>query len=324
MGRLGRAAGLAGLGLAVLARPVAAEPAPGCALHRVASLGTVDLPDGRLLVPARIDGQTVALMLDTGAVWSELSPGAAAALRLPVRTLRRQLAFDIAGRPVERGAFGRTLEIGGIEVDHPAFLVPTPAPWEGTSMSGLLGPDLLEPYDLELDPAAGRVNLYNRDHCPGRVVYWSQAYVSAPLRVAHSGHLYLAMSLDGQPVNALIDTGAGTSVLNLDTASRLFGLDPGSPGMERLPDPAPGALPRYRHAFHSLVIEGIEIRNPVLDILPNRARRMHDKAWLGEHPFEDEPNGLPDLLLGMAELSHLHLYIAYGEQRLYATAAEAR
>ena len=308
--------GLAAAGLA--AGPVRADPAPDCTLHEVAVLSTVPTANGTIVVPARIDGHVIALEVDTGAVRSEISASVAASLGLPVRSLRRGAAFDVLGRPVDRATFDRVLEIGMVRVEHMPILVATHALWDGTGIAGLLGPDVLRGYDLELDPAAGRVALYRPDHCPGRVVYWSRSHVEVPLEIASSGHIFLSMTLDGQALRAVLDTGAGVSVLNLDVARRRFGLDTDAPGMVAV-DPG-GAVPHYRYPFKTLAMEGISINHPRLDILPNRARLRPDPDG---HPLSEEPNGLPDLLLGMATLRRLHLYIAYGEHRLYATDADA-
>ncbi|MEI9982158.1 MAG: hypothetical protein WDN69_02450 [Aliidongia sp.] len=48
---------------------------------------------------------------------------------------------------------------------------------------GVFGTDYLLSYDVELDPGANRVRLFEQDHCGDRAVYWSREYSVLPLNV---------------------------------------------------------------------------------------------------------------------------------------------
>jgi hypothetical protein len=65
----------------------------------------------------------------------------------------------------------------------------------------------------------------------------------------------------------------------------------------------------FTHTFKSLSMDGVAMNNPQLIILPDE-----HSSQLGHYG---------KMLLGMKQLSHLHLYIAYKEQILYVTSAEA-
>ena len=58
------------------------------------------------------------------------------------------------------------------------------------------------------------------------------------------------------------------------------------------------------HRFHDLQLGGITINNPLMLVAEN------ETTWRGEHA---------DLLLGINELSRLHVYIAYREKKMYVS-----
>jgi hypothetical protein len=71
-------------------------------------------------------------------------------------------------------------------------------------------------------------------------------------------------------------------------------------------------------------IEGLTISNPILILMPSLAedKIRHMKAMGGPRALMMLPNASelqPELALGMAELSQLHVYIDYREQTVYFT-----
>ncbi len=282
------------------------------------------MPEIGLLVPVRVNAQPELLLLDTGSVVSALFTGAAAQLRLGPHQIERSSFLNVAGQPIRNYVMVDSLRVGPIEFGKQDLLLWPEPPARTGPPAGLLGPDIFKQFDVEIDPAARKVRFFSPDHCPGKVVYWAHADVEAPVRVARSGHLYLKMTLDGQPVEALIDTGSPHSLLSLTAAHRLFDLSGDSPVAEPYPDDGSG-LKRYRYPFKLLSIQGVEVRNPVIDMIRDRIYHMPDR-WEMAMPqlHGDEAERLPDLILGMGIVSKLHLYIAYGEQRIYLTAADAK
>ncbi len=55
---------------------------------------------------------------------------------------------------------------------------------------GILGADMLRNVDLDLDFAAGKLNLVSQDHCSGNVVYWQAPAVAVvPMTLDRWGHV---------------------------------------------------------------------------------------------------------------------------------------
>jgi hypothetical protein len=186
-----------------------------------------------------------------------------------------------------------------------------------------LGEDLLGRYDVELDLAAHKLNLFAPDHCHG-VVYWhASAIAEIPMRVTRYGFLVVSVTLDGKELDAIVSTGTADSLLTDTAAHDLFGLTPESADMTKIGEDSNGVA-TYRHTFKSLGLSGIAMGNIPIVI-------YHD---VGKIQLEREPeigtrlahidlnNGVSDFVLGMNELRKLHVYLAYGEGVMYATPAE--
>jgi hypothetical protein len=48
----------------------------------------------------------------------------------------------------------------------------------------ILGLDILTMFDVELDLAHHKINLFAKDHCPGKVIYWTKnaGVASVPMK----------------------------------------------------------------------------------------------------------------------------------------------
>ena len=167
-----------------------------------------------------------------------------------------------------------------------------------------LSPDIMAGYETEFDFANNKFNLYSRDHCPGKVVYWTTSpYAVVPMRMPDNLHIDLDVMLDGKPFRAVLDTGSSRSVVRMEAAQSAFGIKDDDPGLKPLND----SKRFYSYPFKTLSLEGLTINNPALLVAPRSTVRMSDSD--------------PEIILGMGVLRQLHLFIAYGEQKLYITPA---
>jgi hypothetical protein len=97
--------------------------------------------------------------------------------------------------------------------------------------------------------------------------------------------------------------------MTLEDSQHEFGIGPNSPDMRNVGGEGDNAV--YSHTFGALDLQGVSIQRPTIVIRPDRTGIP--------------ASGLrPELILGMTELSKLHLYVAYKEQKIYLTAAEDR
>jgi predicted aspartyl protease len=286
---------------------------------------------GRVFVPAQVGGVQKHMLVDTGGFFSELTQPVVSELKLtPRHTGLSQIG--VSGSSTEM-AVGTSFVLGNLHADSMDFMV---APDETKfdrdlpGAGGILAPNLLTSYDADFDFANKKFNLISQKHCDGKVVYWPADTVAVvPIQMADRYHVQLPVELDGHRYTATLDTGASTTVVNLDNATRDFALKLGDADT-----PAEGTLTSskttttYTHRFHSLSLEGIAVSNPLVVLLPdlvtNKMRHATDTVSNDtriRNPNEDA--GLSDMILGMDILHRFHLYIAYKEKKLYITPAAA-
>ena len=289
-----------------IAVPARAEERPDwpadCTLERLAGL-PMSLKTGHVTIPASVNGKDVTLGIDTGGPFSSLT--LAAAHRI--------------------GNVGHRddLRIGDHELNrvYMAWMESFPG------VDGLIAPDVLDKYDAEFDFGGAIFRLFKPHPCANRAVYWTDSYTVIPFTLTNDGHVRVPVTLDGQSAYAILDTGSPISILSMQDAGRMFGLDPDSANIKAARTVsglwsnlhlapytsgvwnAPSrAVSAYSYPFKTINMGGISVTDPPIEVTQGRNFLAPDSAAL---------------LLGNDVLSHFHLTIAYREQKLYITDAEA-
>lgn len=316
---------LAGAVLALLSLGVA--HAQDCKLVQIASFDFANRSDGMIVVPVSLEGTTVPMAIDTGATASVVDPGLAEKLHLIKSDIVEDVMFNPKGERFTQVATIHRLGIGTMHGTSIDMLVSPSLLSADGSIAGQLGSDLLRQFDVDIDFGARKLNLFSKDHCEGKVVYWPAAAVTViPVHVVPTGQIKIPVSLDGHPFDAILDTGSANTHLRLEAAHDLFGLVPDSAGMIRVGSFGPGGIaPVYQHVFNSLALQGIAFGHPAVRIREDLARlKFEQTSQLGSRlAHVDEAKNVADLVLGTNELRNLHVYIAYKEEKLYVSAASA-
>ena len=289
--------------LAILAS-FAASPAwaaKSCELELAASLDLdpAELP-GRAMIDAVIKDTPQKMIIDTGATQTMIDEGVVKQFDLLRTDVSAHFRMqDYYGNPIRQGAVIPFLQTGNLLArDVHALILTQPLT---PPAAGVIGPDLLMHFEVELDFAKKKMNLFAPDHCPGQVVYWTHdPVVTVPIRVDGFGHVDLDLALDGKTIPAHLDTGAPLSSMTLKNAADDFGLTPDAPGVTRK------GAGVYLYRFKSLALGGIAISNPTIYLAGGQQGGVKR-----------------DFLLGLHELSKLHVLISYKEKMLYATAPDA-
>ncbi|MGH6829392.1 MAG: aspartyl protease family protein [Rhizomicrobium sp.] len=294
-----------------------------------------------MVVPVMIDNTDKKLLLDTGGLVSQISRSTAKALDLPER-YRQETLFDLAGNSSNAQTTVPKLSLG-IKKESEVAMVVAPNPDLGTSLpyDGLLATDLFPGDDIDMDFGAKRLTTFSPDHCQGQVIYWPANNIAVVPISVKDNLIIVPVRVDGHTLNAVLDTGSQYTVMNMGVAGKLFGLNPDSPGMSPLTETnGKKSITLYRHSFDRLTFEGVEVRNPLIYLLPNQVM-VHDRPHsilLMDPPVHRMPDGtfengplaqpeddgevsMPDVIIGMDVLRHLHVYFAAKERKLYITDA---
>jgi hypothetical protein len=295
----------------------------------LASLSTIPDPSGRPMVMVLIDEKPVALRVATGAGLSSLTKRAVRDLRAPTASSRIRL-IDGTGQVESLEARLPSLTLDNLKLGETVFMVlPGDDAASGPELDvfgGIFGSEMLPVVDFDFDFAANKINIFSQDHCVGNVVYWrppatAPAIAVVPMVLNDAGHITLRVELDGRRLNAMLDTGASATFLNLDLARRSFRVDLKAPDVEPAGEVTGGYSANvYRRRFKTLTFDTVTIENPMITMFPDMMTGMASNAPRTGSLFRTD-RGLPDIILGMDTLSQLHVYVASRERKLYITAA---
>jgi predicted aspartyl protease len=282
--------------------------APGqCTLAQVASY-MLHRQQSLVFVPASIQGTPVLALLDTGAERSVVTAGIVTRLGLLSDPRHGSLVSGVGGAGIgQNDALVEHYVFAGYDpgVGHYAVInVPIDT---GTALpfGGIIGGDILSDFDLDLDVPHDRLTVYRVHNCRGRFLPWSEPYSAVPMATTwNSGRLVVPVTVDGVQLQAMLDTGAASSVIDSSAAQRLgvtaatLGTEPSARGFG-----AAGVdFSRTLHRFGVLQVGDEQFPHPRLAVLDRTLREA-------------------DMLLGEDFLRQRHVWISYRTGQLFVAAA---
>lgn len=267
---------------------------------------------GHLLVSVDFNEKPAEMIFDTGAFSTLITPDAAARLQLA------HMRGELTGGPIANGGMiatmggvgggrsamavtARTIDVGGLKARNFNLF----AADIGTSFAdGLLSIDLISKYDVDLDFPENQIILYYPiGNCSAPSAFLEGPLYAAPLLPFGTDRRpRIKLSIGGQDVIALVDTGATHSVIFRRAAARL-GLD-----LQSLADTdrhvrvggiGAKTLDAITHVFPSVTIGDLSIENMHVDIVNDRS--MGDDV---------------EILLGNNFQRAVHLWISYSSGTL--------
>jgi len=308
--------------LACLSSPALAEDCGP--LKQLNSLDLVAPNPNRALIPVSINGIPKLFLLDTGGDVSQISGRVATELGLTQHDANIKM-LDLYGHASSKYVRIEKLGVGRLTGEDINLAVqPDPNFGVGTRFVGIFAPDLMGRYDTEIDFGTYKMNYFSPDHCPGHVVYWPHNALAVLPFTFHKRHIRFTVKVDGKDLTAEMDTGATNTVMHAEAASRLFDLEPNSPG--NVPLNTQGMAAAYGHIFSTLDFEGVAVKNPHVVVIPQLmgSKDPNNSQRTGNLTKRiDDPEDQTDMLIGMDILRKLRLYIAFGESRIYISEASA-
>jgi predicted aspartyl protease/cytochrome c-type biogenesis protein CcmH/NrfG len=207
--------------------------AGSCQLERYGTLA-VDMEGVRATTLVKINGSDTRFALDTGSFFNIMSNATASSLGLKLRSM--PFWFHIAGIGGNANAqYARVKEFGilGTSLKNVDFLV-------GGSDAGygLLGANLLDFADLEIDMAHGKLTFFKVDGCDhSALAYWTTGrdYFMADLDPSDNPvdkRTFIDVTVNGKKLRALLDSGAYATVLTRHAAESA-GIDVNGPGAKK-------------------------------------------------------------------------------------------
>ena len=300
----------------------ATEDIGACPSDAITSLEITYDNTGRPLVPVSVGGRYEKLLVDTAGYYGMITWGAVTRLDLHRVPVQSHLYYLLNGDSMSYMAIAHDVRVGDISVDDYPFLV-MPPDWSTPGVAGTLAPNTLSHYDVEFDFGASRINLYQPTHCDGHTVYWTNgARVSLPLRLDAANNMHVTATIDGTEMDAVIDTGSATSILRSDEAAAVMGHTLDDSELVHAGTGHDNGWDSYRHHFQTLRIGGLTVRDPDILIMTDKLSQVREPDEV-DKGFRIVGMQAPPLIIGMSALRQLHLYVAYKDEMLYATAASA-
>ena len=291
-------AALAGsLALAALAQ----EP-PKCKLEQVAEW-PVRLQRNLPVIQGSINGKPIGILLDTGAAVSIITKAAAKAMDIPTRATGEMMG-GVGG--VSRVEMARVAElrIGDGKVENMRVRVAGERAIEGVDF--ILGSDFFQRVDLEIDYAKGVMRLFSPSReCKGvSLAFWDRDAQQVPMK--SEVHVMVPLRVNGREVDAMVDSGASTSVVSRTLAAKL-GITPDSPGSVAtgcMAGVGADSVHSWLGMFDTVTIGGETIRDARLRVMD-----MDDMAHTR--------GTAPEVILGTDFLRAHHVLISRLQDKVY-------
>jgi predicted aspartyl protease len=284
--------------------------AAACVIQQRGSV-PLDIAGTTILVAVSVNGTEGLFILDTGASLTVVTPDAVDHFHLALDEWTATTMRGVGGLERRRNADPKSIELGGVALRHRSVardmtlrVVTLPrTEIGGRHIEGLLGRDFLSAFDLDLDFPHRRLTLYDVHGCTGRFRPSTEPYVSVPVENPAESALLVPLELDGVPLHALLDSGAGETLIAAPGMARL-GL-----GLARLQgDPnrivsgmGPHTVTVWQHRFHDLRIGDETFGAPSFLVAP----------------IELSP--ISDMLLGADWLIGRRIWISYATWQLFVS-----
>ena len=187
----------------------------------------------QIIVDGAINGQKVGVILDTGTTRSLILRSSAVRLDLPKREAPGRRMYGVGGESKMEIAVVDDFKLGEVSTKGLQLFVAGENDL-GEGQDVLLGEDFLRRFDVEFDLAHGAVRLDQPRDCDGvSLAYWTKetaGEVEIEPMEENRPRITLTVHINGQPIEAMLDSGASTSMLTKDDAASL-GVTLDTPGV---------------------------------------------------------------------------------------------
>src|SRR5579859_5848922 len=278
--------------------------ADGCHLKNYGTL-PVEMVGNRATTMVKINGTSTRFIIDTGAFFNIMSSANASSLGLKLQPAPFGYRISgIGGSANVQQAHVKEFGILDTTLKDVDFIV------GGTDAgAGLLGANLLDIADLEIDLAHGKLTLFKAEHCDNTVLaYWVKdgKYNVADIEPAgdrFDRRTFVTLTINGRKVRAVLDSGAAATVLSRDAAERA-GIDLKAPDVRAGSSSiGVGAKPvkTWTVNIESFSVGSETIQHSQMQVLDGRI------------------GGGTDMLLGVDFLLAHHMFIANSTKKVYFT-----
>ena len=265
----------------------------------------VEMIGNQATTMVKINGKDTRFIIDTGASFNTMSSANASVLGLPLQPA--PFGYRITGVGGEASVQQTHVKEFGIldtTLKNIAFIV------GGTDTGeGLLGANLLDLADLEIDLAHGKLTLFKAEHCEkASLAYWVKDGNYNIAEIKSTGdrfdrRTFFDVMINGKKVRAVLDSGATATLLSRRAAVRA-GIDLNAPDVAA--------------SSSSIGIGGRPVRTwtaKVEAFSVGTETIQHSQMQI----IDGDMGGNTDMLLGVDFLLAHHMFIANSKKVAYFT-----
>lgn len=259
------------------------------------------LDRGHIMVATAVNGHLLHFMVDTGGVYSAISQRAAQAIGLhPSRLGPNAEIKDAAGAEATDFALIDNITFSHFKAGGLRLMVASLPAGE----DGVLAPDLLRNFDIEVDFAAQTMTLFKQPRCDDHVVYWTDDFAKIPLNITPQGHIRIPVTVNGQKEKATLDTGSPFTLMGSDFAAQIGANGTSGGKALTLFGGNGGKVSGAGYKLDSLVVGKFEwVGLSVITI-------SHDEGWRSDGA---------QILIGLDVMHDLHLFIDYKGEQIFVS-----
>ncbi len=250
-----------------------------------------------------IDGVPAVMLVDTGADGNYLTMTATLKRDLPLRVTLSTVR-GVGGKSRLYSARLKDFSVGPISSPGRKELSIIKSMGATPGYDAIVGAPFLLQADFEIDLHAKQIKFFRGQDCDHTPLnYWEQPATDVPFARTrgHSPNPHFTVLINGKEVEAMIDTGASSTVMTLDAATRI-GIDVKAPDARLLGEGS--GIGAKRIARWSVPVQSFEIGTEKVG-----------NVRLGV--IDSQSEYTPDLLLGQDFLRAHHVLFAMRQQKLY-------
>ncbi len=307
-------------------------PTQTCRLPPSLSLTLYDGPQNAPAVMGVLGTTPAALLFDTGASTSVVSPSIAQQAGLAIEPIQggsvimSGMTGDVAAGLITAPQF----TLGTATATNAQFVVATVF-GSDSPLDGVLGNDFLRDYDIDLNIPLHNATLYHASACAAATLPWQGASAIVPFHEDKYGAIYLTVVIAGHSVEAELDTGSTISSMSQSLFQSAGLAASGTQLQKSLVSGISGtAVDAELYKFSDMLVGNVHIPAPLLLVYSpldytNAAKRAraHALARLGlqSEPLLDD-SGNPYFILGRDFIGQHRLFISHSTGTLYIQASQ--
>jgi predicted aspartyl protease len=299
---------------------IAAGAESACKMLQIVEL-PVRVVKNKLIVDGAVNGQKIGIVLDTGTTTTLMLRQATERLGLERREARGYRVFGMGGETTAESVLIDDFRLGQASRKGWRMLVAGEHDF-GDEAAVLLGEDFFDHVDVEFDLAHNVVRLFQPKNCDGiSLAYWAteeRREVAIDAIYDARPQILLTVQINGQPVRAMLDSGAGGSILSTGDAARL-GVTPETPGVVAVQS-GQGLGPKQFNVwigpFDRLVIGNEIIDHPYIPFgdLYKAETYTSTGSRLAKNVSQEQP-----MLLGADFLRAHRVLVSHSQRKIYFT-----